>query len=141
MSHNTCEWYLNNFVLKGGNNTSTRHIVISPGESTIFYKYKENGSPAYKVDRIFGRKDKLSKNDFTAPPKEDRSKCNSVPNFLKRFVIIIRKLTQLVGCLSLTAVAILLHLFIGLLHHSIYQFLCQCFVGLAPTPIGNDSSK
>lgn len=105
MSHNTCEWYLNNFVLKGGNNTSTRHIVISPGESTIFYKYKENGSPAYKVDRIFGRKDKLSKNDFTAPPKEDRSKCNSVPNFLKRFFIIIRKLTQLVGCLSLTAVA------------------------------------
>ena len=75
------------------------------------------------------------------PPKKTDESVTQCRTFLKRFFIIVRELTQLVGCLSLTAVAILRHLFIGLLHLSIYQFLCQCFVGLAPTPIGNNSSK
>ena len=34
--------------------------------STIFYKYKEIGSPAYAVDRIFGYRDKFNRNDLTS---------------------------------------------------------------------------
>ena len=34
----------------------------------IFYKYKEIGSPAYAVDRIFGCRDKFNRNYFTSSP-------------------------------------------------------------------------
>ena len=72
--------YFNNGGLEGGNDSTTGHVdvYILQGLDFLINIKKSVLQPAYTVDRIFGYRDKLSRNDDKSSQKEERSSCNSV---------------------------------------------------------------
>ena len=79
-SHNISGRYFNNGGLEGGNDSSTGHVdvYILQGLDFLINIKKSVLQPAYTVDRIFGYRDKLSRNDYKSSQKEERSNCDSV---------------------------------------------------------------